>query len=116
MRLLDAHKGDPLNNRIEIRAVDGLGGACDEYIVRVPMDRQGITRNDAILFQSGPITTEGMNGLTSEALIAVLIDRLERFQEGPNACIENTAAIAALHNAMHWLKARTRVRASALAK
>jgi hypothetical protein len=63
-----------------------------------------------ILFQNGPIKEVGMNGLTHEALIEILIDRLEAFQEGPYACFENEMALRGLELALDALQARTRKR------
>jgi hypothetical protein len=60
-----------------------------------------------INFQHGPIQDTGANGITNEALIAVVIDRLEGFNESPFRCRENSLAITALEEAMHWLHFRT---------
>lgn len=46
------------------------------------------------------------NGITNEALIAVVIDRLERFQEGPYKCRENALTITKLEEALLWQGAR----------
>lgn len=45
-----------------------------------------------------------------EALIAIVIDRLQGFQRGQFACEENVLALHKLHEAMHWLHHRTRER------
>lgn len=47
-----------------------------------------------------------VNGITNEALIAVVIDRLERFQEGPYKCRENALTITKLEEALLWQGAR----------
>ncbi len=61
----------------------------------------------AILFQNGPIPDKGMNGVTQEALIAIVIDRLKGFQKGNFACRENAIALTKLQEALFWLKSRT---------
>lgn len=53
---------------------------------------------------------EGVNGVTHEVLLAILIDRLRGFQKGPFACRENALALTKLEEARHWLEARTRER------
>lgn len=61
-------------------------------------------------FQNGPIPEFGVNGVTNEALLAIVIDRLRGFQSGPFSCRENALAITKLEEAMHWLHARTHSR------
>lgn len=46
-------------------------------------------------------------GVTNEALLAVVIDRLEAFQEGAYACKENESALACLRTALQVLHNRT---------
>lgn len=47
------------------------------------------------------------NGITIEALIAVCIDRLEKWQEGPFACRENKKALLGLTTALVRIQERT---------
>lgn len=58
-------------------------------------------------FQNGPIKEEGVNGVTQEALTAIVQHRLECFQNGPYACHDNQMALDRLHEAKHWLFKRT---------
>lgn len=60
-----------------------------------------------IVFQHGPIQEHGRNGVTHEALLAILIDRLECFEAGPYACMENAAALMHLRCALTVLHNRT---------
>lgn len=46
-------------------------------------------------------------GVTHEALLAILIDRMQAFQKGPYSCRENALALTKLEEAAHWLNART---------
>lgn len=62
-----------------------------------------------ICFQHGPVQ-DGINGISNEVLLSILIDRIRGFQEGPLSCRENALAITKLEEAMHWLHARTRDR------
>lgn len=107
LRELTGHRVNPANDVITIGVLDGpgAGGACHQYRLQWPGD-SGIR----IEFQNGPIAEAGVNGVTHEALLAVLIDRLESFQLGPFASDYNAIALAHLHSAQSTLLARTRER------
>lgn len=60
-----------------------------------------------VLFQNGPIKEYGVNGVTHEALLAILIDRLTCFQSGPFPSEENAMALTCLEEAMDHLHTRT---------
>ena len=60
-----------------------------------------------IHFQEGPIKECGVNGVCNEDLINMVIDRLEHFQNSEFRCRENALAIAALEEALLWLRKRT---------
>ncbi len=57
-------------------------------------------------FQKGAIET-GVNGVTGEALIVILLDRLHFFQKGAHACKANEYAINHLDGALLALRGRT---------
>lgn len=63
-------------------------------------------------FQSGPIPEYGVNGLTNEILIGVLVERIGRLNK-MFPCRENSLAITKLEEANHWLNARTARRQAA---
>lgn len=63
-----------------------------------------------VKFQKGPIKENGVNGCCNEDLIAMVIDRLQSFQESPYKCRENALAITKLEEALQWLNWRTRGR------
>lgn len=94
----------------------GPGGAAHEYVVHV-YDRSDWDEPDGVFtaktayetsihFQEGPLGTTPPNGLSSEAVLVVLIDHLQGFQNGPYACRENACAITHLQEALHWLQHR----------
>lgn len=60
-------------------------------------------------FQNGPVKEAGVNGLTNEALLAILIHRTgvlnKRFP-----CRENSIAITNMEQALMWFEKRTRDR------
>jgi hypothetical protein len=61
------------------------------------------------LFQNGPISVDGngVNGVTHEALLAIVADRLRSFQKGQYSCKANACALTHIEEAMHWLQQRT---------
>ena len=117
MRTLEAHKGSSANNELEITVRDepGPGGACHEYRINLPPQSldgpyQEGPRHFELHFQNGPIGEVGVNGLTEEALLAILIDRLEGHQSGKFACGANTIALGHVRSALWSLHGRTRDR------
>lgn len=87
----------------------GSGGACHDYVVLPPEGQIGEFTNP-IVFQNGPIKEKGVNGVTQEALLAIVIDRLEHFQKGPFPSEYNVNALFHVINALDCLKRRTRER------
>lgn len=123
MRELTGHKVNPANDKLHIAVLDepGSGGASHLYHITGfdsasnPSDpwtqRHGKSaQHSSILFQNGPIAEVGVNGVTHEALIAILIDRLESFQKGRFAGAYNATALNHLRSAQDCLLARTRER------
>lgn len=107
MRTITEHRVNPANDLITITVTDepGAGGAHHAYELSFPG-----TPATHINFQNGPIAEAGVNGLTHEALIAVVVDRMRSFQAGPYACRENALALTKLEEAQMWLLQRTRGR------
>jgi len=112
-RTLTDHVCNPVNDRIVIEVIDapGAGGASHQYLAAWPfMEGPGIAGSVAIRFQNGPIAENGVNGVTQEALLAIVIDRLRSFQAGPYSCRENALALTKCEEALMWLQKRTRDR------
>lgn len=122
MRTLEGHKVNPANDKLTIEVLDepGAGGACHLYHITGfdsasnPADpwtaRHGESaKHSTILFQNGPISVDGngVNGLTHEALLEIVADRLRSFQEGPYRCKANACALTHIEEAQHWLQQRT---------
>lgn len=108
MRKITDHIVNPANDRIGISVLDqpGAGGANHHYAVDVDGSENGLD----VRFQNGPIAENGVNGVTQEVLLAIVIDRLRCFQAGPFACRENAIALTKTEEALHWLQSRTRER------
>jgi len=60
-----------------------------------------------IRFQEGPINEAGVNGVMNEDLLAMVICRLEHFNQTEFRCKENSMAITKLQEALLWLRKRT---------
>ncbi len=118
--------------QLEIAVVDepGAGGANHEYSIRLyskfesgvkfPLDKlqhaevfpDGSVVGEIcrVSFQNGPIKESGVNGITQEALLAIVIDRLRSFQAGPYACADNAEALDHGEKMLACLQRRTLAR------
>lgn len=61
-------------------------------------------------FQNGGVATHGVNGITNESLLVVVLHRLECLQKGEFPCEENLEAIELLTDALDALNRRTKDR------
>lgn len=118
MRELNDHKVNPANDKLTVKAVDkpGSGGAHHRYEItgfdsKTNASESGIDDRDrvSILFQNGPISVDGngLNGVTHEALLAIVADRLRSFQQGPFATRYNALALTHIEEAQNLLNRRT---------
>lgn len=122
MRNIVSHITNPANDKLVIVALDepGPGGASHVYAISgmdltgnsaamsspEPEDEQAAT----IIFQCGGIAEHGVNGITQEALLAIVADRLDSFQKGPFPCRENDDALRHVEAALGILHERTLAR------
>ena len=100
---------------IQVCVLDGkgAGGAHHKYSVvckEVDPEKGGQLELGHIQFQNGPILENGVNGLTNEALLAIVGHRLQCFQEGPFPSDFNKAALSGADFAKVVLEMRTRDR------
>ena len=99
----------PTDKAITITADDRdpqAGNMSHDYVIAfdAPAPMPGPV---SLHFQHGPIKEVGVNGITNEALLAIVADRLRGAQEGPFCCRENDLALAAVEQASLWLAKRT---------
>ena len=124
-REITTHRVNGLNEALKIQVLDepGQGNACHRYHITTtetpPPVSGGMSSADLekamamgqavteIRFQNGPIGEVGVNGISNEALLAIVRDRIEGFQGGPYAHVENGNALADVVSAMECLKRRT---------
>ncbi len=112
-RQITTHRINECNDAITIDADDRNpenGNASHVYTLSWhEADESG--HDIDIPFQNGPINEVGVNGVTNEALLAILIDRIEGFQTSKWSCEENAVALRHLKDARAALNDRTRARA-----
>lgn len=115
MRNIDEHKVNPANDKLDVFVIDepGNGRANHAYLVKGFDTEPNPSTNGAswdrmmVIFQNGPISEVGVNGVTHEVLLAIVADRLRSFQTGPYACKANACALTHIEEALHWLQQRT---------
>lgn len=115
MRTLKDHivEGDSANHQLQVLVLDepGQGGACHEYRIQLNEGTETSSGQRCnISFQNGPIKEAGVNGVTHEALLAILIDRMRSFQAGPYSNRANAIALTHFEEGLMWLQTRTRER------
>jgi hypothetical protein len=113
MKVVTTHQINPANKAILINTgvePHPVSNAYTDYhlLFGAPEAKEALI----LRFQNGPVDHDGngVNGITHEALLAVLIDRLTDFQTGPYACEENKLALDSLVAARSALHSRTLLR------
>lgn len=94
----------PCHGDVEIRAEPSSpdSGSSSVYVIHVDPSRVVL---ETIVFQRGPVA-EGRNGVTSEMLLLILIDRLQGFQGGPLPSEFTATALTHLGEALGALRRR----------
>lgn len=112
MRQITDHKISPANEPLNITATDEPGpeGAYHRYeitgynsLVNPSFDGRDTVLKMPILFQYGRVEYVGVNGISHEALLAILAHRMRAIQKGPAASRENALALTKIDEALHWL-------------
>lgn len=118
-------QGQSTDLKIEVMDEPGAGGACHRYDITGFDTKTNPSRSDddgyevsfsrtIILFQNGTISENGVNGISNEALLAIVKHRLEGFQSGNFPCDSNAVALNSVEDALGALKARTEDRIARL--
>lgn len=93
-----AEDGAHHNYRIEVRQFEQPKNADPLLTVDLP-------------FQNGGLAEVGANGITEQALLAIVLDRMRSFNAGPYGCRENSIAITKIEEALMWTQRRADGRA-----
>ncbi len=110
MRTITTHHTNECNRAIRVLADDRderAGNSSHCYQCEVDNDPSAVV---IINFQRGPIKEAGINGITNEVLLAIVIDRLEGFQSSKFACKENERALEHCRESLAYLEERTKNR------
>lgn len=99
--------GTQKHTRVDVMDEKGPGGANHVYNIVLAGSTLGAIPLCEVGFQKGPVKEEGVNGIHNEDLLAIVIDRLDGFQQGAYKCRENALALTKLQEALLWLGART---------
>lgn len=106
------HVGDPRVDRLRIFTEVGPLPPGTRRYYTIEFGGNDLIAS-TIAFQRGPVCEYGPDGFTNEALLAIVADRLQGFQDGPMRCRENAIALTKTEEALHWLQTRTRRRLAA---
>jgi hypothetical protein len=95
----------PLHDHLSVYANDepGPGGAHHAYAISTS---NGDVPTTFINFQKGAVNEAGVNGISDESLLAILIDRAQDFQDGPFPSIDGEIALHHMRLALANLKRR----------
>jgi len=107
----------PETRQVAVSVLDeaGPGGASHAFEIswRDEADKRHLpdaAHQCYLSFQCGAVDEVGKNGITHEALLAIIIDRLRSFQAGEFPCDENELALSHCSAALRLLHRRTRNR------
>ncbi len=111
VRQLTSHIVNGLNEALFINVLDEPGSGGANHLYEIGRNPAGVNSQVCLVrFQNGPIGESGVNGISNEALLAIVEDRMLGFQSGQYACRENAVALTKIQEAMMWLQKRTRDR------
>ena len=110
--VIDTHHVEGYGYNINIKAVPVERYGLPSYTYQLTKDyadKSWYQYIKELSFQVGDPKVYGVNGVTNEALLAIMIHRLQRFQDNPKThCVENNEAIFYMKSAMDALYARQR--------
>ncbi len=97
----DYRADDRAHHGYRVEVYDRYGGKPDG----------GMVASCDIQFQNGGLKETGPNGITDQALLAIVLDRVRSFNDGPYRCRENSMMITKLEEALMWGEKRVNDRA-----
>lgn len=105
MRTIEYVKINDVEKQLVIEADErNEFGASHNYEIKIGTEGPTVAK---MQFQNGPIAEHGVNGMTNESLLAIVIDRLEGFLAGKFPSRETALAKTKLEEALMWLNKRT---------
>jgi hypothetical protein len=112
LRYITSHDVNGLNHSLAVEVMDepGAGGACRHYRISKGVTEGPLVALCEIKFQDGMPSEVGINGISNEALLAIVQDRLIGFQSTKYATEDTATALNKLTSAIKWLHRRTQLR------
>lgn len=118
-RPLTDHKNNKFNREcIEVVTADLRQSDNAHHAYKINVYHDYTTGMDAVPveevvlnFQNGGLKEVGANGITDQALIAIVLDRVRSFNDGKFRCRENSMVVTKLEEAMMWMEKRSNDRA-----
>ena len=119
-RELYDHKRNKFNREcVEVRTADSRANdnAHHKYTIQVWKHAQTSEESSICVeavtlnFQNGGLKEVGPNGITDQALLAIVMDRLKSFNDGQFRCRENSLAITHLELVLMYMEERANDRA-----
>ncbi len=116
-RELFDHRNNKFNREhVIVKTADlrSSDNAHHKYVIEVTRDApkpDWIAERCELNFQNGGLKEVGPNGITDQALIAIVLDRVRSFNDGPFRCRENSMMITKLEEALMWGEKRGNDRA-----
>ena len=102
---------DLINDTCEVVCTDEPsahgGGACHDYEIRDKATGELLMKME---FAKGPAQDRERNGISDKALLCILIDRMQHFQNGPFSSRETAVTLTKLEEAAMWQTKRDRMR------
>ncbi len=92
-------------NGVQVKAINFFDGKNEGCVYQI---NHGDTHHD-LKFQTGGVSDSGVNGLTNEALLAIVIHRTNSLND-KFPCKENACAITKMQEALMWFESRTKQR------
>lgn len=107
--------GASTGNRVVVDDEPGAGGTNHRYVIKgfdtSNNDSKGrfeaAERELVVLFQNGPVSDNGKNGITMEDLLAICSHRLSGFTSLAFSCDESKTALSHINAAIRALNVRT---------
>jgi hypothetical protein len=111
------HKNNRFNREcINVVTADLRASDNAHHRYKIFVNRDGQSSNEPpritiheveLVFQNGGLKEVGPNGITDQALLAVILDRVRSFNDGQYRCRENSLVITKLEEALMWMEKRS---------
>jgi hypothetical protein len=101
-----------LNGNTQVTASNFTHDAFHDFVIKDIPKEPGTEAKTlgSLHFQEGPIKEAGVNGVTMQDLLAIVVNRLESFQKSQFKCNDNATALLKVKDALLALNARTAAR------